>query len=236
MRQLGLLQCTLVWLVLVTPPTWAARPMITDDARIVDPKSCQLETWVKQTRQGDEFWLLPACNVGENFELSLGGAQGKTDAERHTTDVVLQAKTLFKPLQSNDWGWGLTFGNVHHPAIQPKANLLGDTYVYVPVSRSFDDDRLLIHANIGYLHDKTARQNNLMWGVGTEVELNSRLQLIGEVFGQNQNRPYYQIGLRYWLIPARVQLDTTYGSRWDQHGDSSWISLGLRFLSPAWLP
>ena len=25
----------------------AARPMLTDDARIVDPKSCQLESWVR---------------------------------------------------------------------------------------------------------------------------------------------------------------------------------------------
>ena len=26
----------------------AARPMITDDARIVDPKSCQVEAWVRR--------------------------------------------------------------------------------------------------------------------------------------------------------------------------------------------
>jgi hypothetical protein len=29
----------------------AARPMLTDDARIVDPKSCQLESWVRDSKK-----------------------------------------------------------------------------------------------------------------------------------------------------------------------------------------
>ena len=28
----------------------AARPMLTDDARIVDPKACQLESWVRDSK------------------------------------------------------------------------------------------------------------------------------------------------------------------------------------------
>jgi hypothetical protein len=49
----------------------AARPMLTDDARIVDPKSCQLESWVRDSKHVTEYWALPACNVGENLEAQL---------------------------------------------------------------------------------------------------------------------------------------------------------------------
>ncbi|MCX7627950.1 MAG: hypothetical protein N2Z69_05995, partial [Methylophilaceae bacterium] len=34
--------------LLLTHTVYAARPMITDDARIVDAKACQLESWVKK--------------------------------------------------------------------------------------------------------------------------------------------------------------------------------------------
>ena len=51
----------------------AARPMLTDDARIVDPKACQLESWVRDSKHTTEYWALPACNVGENTEITIGG-------------------------------------------------------------------------------------------------------------------------------------------------------------------
>ena len=37
-------------------------------------------------------------------------------------------------------------------------------------------------------------------GVGSEIQLSGRIWLIGETFGQNQGRPLYQAGLRYWII------------------------------------
>ncbi len=39
-------------------PALAARPLITDDARIVDPGSCQLESWMQFQSGGNEIWAL----------------------------------------------------------------------------------------------------------------------------------------------------------------------------------
>ena len=122
----------------------AARPMITDDARTVDAKSCQLETWVKFNRDSTEYWALPACNFTGNLELTLGGARGEDDGGIRTSDMVLQGKTVFKPLEANGWAWGLGFGSVRHPAINTRNNLIGDLYAYVPASFSFRDDRLVL--------------------------------------------------------------------------------------------
>lgn len=52
----------------------AARPMITDDARLTDAGACQVESWVHIHGNQHEFWALPACNPGGNLELTLGGA------------------------------------------------------------------------------------------------------------------------------------------------------------------
>ena len=63
----------------------AARPFVTDDARIVDRDHCQLETFTKSQRTyaGSEFWFLPACNPW-GAELTLG-------------PVLLIAAVLFGP-------------------------------------------------------------------------------------------------------------------------------------------
>ncbi len=214
----------------------AARPMITDDARIVDAKSCQLESWLKKNQNSTEYWALPACNFTGNLELTLGGASGNDDAGTKTTDIVFQGKTLFKTLEPNGWAWGLVMGNVRHPAIQTDRNLVGDVYAYLPASFSFRDDRFVLHTNIGWLHDKTAKENRATWGVGTETQMTQNNWLIAEAYGQNQGNPFYQLGVRHWLVPNRVQIDTTYGSRFDSSLEERWFSIGLRLLSVPFLP
>jgi hypothetical protein len=214
----------------------AARPMVTDDARIVDAKACQVESWVKRNQDSTEYWAQPACNFTGNLELSLGGAKGKDDGGIQTTDIVLQAKTLFKPLEPDGWGWGLAVGNVRHPAIHTGNNLLGDLYAYVPATFSLRNDRVLVHTNVGWLHEREARRHRMTWGLGTEAQWSASTWLIAEVFGQNQGKPFYQVGLRYWLVPDHVQVDTTYGNRAGSGAQERWFSIGLRLLSPAFLP
>lgn len=184
----------------------AARPMVTDDARIVDAQACQVESWVKRNPDSTEYWAQPACNFTGNLELSLGAAKGKDDHGTRTTDVVLQAKTLFKPLEPDGWGWGLAVGHVRH------------------------------HANVGWLHEREARRHRMTWGLGTEAQWSASSWLIAEVFGQHQGTPFYQVGIRHWLVPGHVQVDTTYGNRAGSGTQERWLSIGLRLLSPAFLP
>lgn len=217
--------------LLATSTAHAARPMITDDARVVDAKACQLESWVKKTPDSTETWALPACNFTGNLELTLGGALTREDGQTRTTDVQAQGKTIFKPLEVNGWGTGLAVGMVRHPRTDSR-----DWYAYVPTSFSFRDDAVVVHTNIGWLREGEARRDRLTWGLGTEARLAERTWLIAETFGQNQGKPFHQLGLRHWLVPDRVQLDATYGNRNGGESGERWFSIGLRLLSVPFLP
>ena len=92
-------------------PAQAARPMITDDARLTDAGACQMETWVHIHQDEREFWALPACNPGGNFELTLGGALAYTDGQKQHGALLVQGKTLIKPLTTNSYGIGLAASN-----------------------------------------------------------------------------------------------------------------------------
>jgi hypothetical protein len=216
----------------------AARPMITDDARLVEPKRCQVETWVRANRaRPDELWAVPSCNPTGNLELAVGGALSREAGALSTGTRLAQAKTLLRPLRPDDVGWGLVIGVAKDPGITPEGNLIDNVYAYLPASWSIHADAVVMHANLGALHDRHASRNRGTWGLGTEIALGGRLQLIAETFGEGGATPFGHAGLRWWLLPDRLQVDTTYGTRLAAGGRGErWFSVGLRWVSAPWLP
>jgi len=218
-------------LLFLSQPARAARPFVTDDARLTTAGSCQLESWTRLYEDSRELWALPACNPTGNLEVTLGGGQATEHSSGITTsDLVLQLKTLFKPLAMNDWGLGLAVGRVQHPEIHPGPNQLGNTYAYVPLSVSLRDDRIVVHTNLGWLRDQASGRDFMTWGLGGEFQTGSpRLNLIAETFGDDQNSPWWQAGLRWALIPQLLQIDATVGQQAGGRSDSRWLSFGLRW-------
>lgn len=221
----------LFFLALIRVPAEAARPFVTDDARLTAAGSCQLESWTRFYSNSTEVWTLPACNPGGNFEFTLGGGRvNYQDPSRPgSEDYVFQAKTLFKPLETNGWGWGAAVGTVRHPKVNPGPNLFGNTYIYFPVSASFADNRVVMHLNTGWLHDKVLSREHLTWGIGSEINANDRLTIVAESFGDNRANPYWQTGVRYAIIPHLFQIDATVGRQTGTDQGNRWISFGLRF-------
>ena len=214
----------------------AARPMITDDARIVDPKACQVESWIKRNRESTEFWALPACNPTGNAELTFGGARTREDGHDAFTDNLVQAKTIIRPLEANGWGAGFAVGTVRHPRREIANGWPGDMYFYVPVSVSYADDWWVLHLNAGALRVRDEKRTVATWGVGNEIKLRDDLFFIPEVFHNEVGRPFYQVGVRYWVVKDRMQMDATFGNRLASDTAERWFSIGLRLLSPPFLP
>lgn len=217
-------------------PALAARPMVTDDARIVDAKACQVESWGRINRQGaSQFWAVPACAPVEGLELTLGGAAERHEERPRLSDTLTQAKWVLRPLQPNEWGLSLTLGRSVDRAL-PGERDADSHFVNVPLSFSRQGDALLMHLNLGLRHDRLERKDHTTWGASTELLLRPGLQLIAESYGESGSRPLLHGGLRYWLVPDRVQVDTTYGTQARWGASQRWISLGLRLLWPPFLP
>ena len=220
------LACT----ALIVPTcAFAARPFVTDDARLTTAGSCQLESWMRIYPDSKELWALPACNPTGNLEFTVGGGRAGPDDAPATSDYVFQAKTLFRPLETNDWGIGFAVGTIRHPEINPGPNMLGNTYAYIPLSVSLNDDKVILHANLGWLKDKASGQNNLSWGVGSEFKLHAKLHGIAETFGDNRSMSYGQVGVRYSVRPDLFQVDATIGQQLSGPGKNHWVSFGIRY-------
>ena len=207
--------------------------MITDDARTVDAKACQVESWARDNKHSREYWALPACNFTGNLELTFGGARTSDATGTRTTDIVLQGKTVFKTLEPGGWSIGLAGGVIRHP---DSGRAISEQYAYVPASFSFINDRVIVHTNVGVLRNLDNATTRGTWGLGSETALASHTWLIAETFQQKQGRPFFQAGVRHWIVPNHVQIDATYGNRFGSSSNERWFSIGLRLLSPAFLP
>lgn len=208
--------------------------MITDDARIVDARSCQLESWVRRNPDGPEYWALPGCNPWGEVEFTLGG--GRLGGRDPAHVGLVQAKTLVRTLEQGSVAWGLAAGATR---TSPSSSV--EPYFYAPATWAAVPDRLFLHLNLGARRDTVPAQPawQRTWGVGVEAVLTSRVGVIAETFSQDRARTYYQAGWRVWLVPDRMQIDATAGNRTGMppgQGPERWISLGVRLLSPPFLP
>lgn len=221
--------CVCSGLALTWASAHAARPFMTDDARITTAESCQLESWTRQYRDRNENWVLPACNLTGNFEITAGAGRFHADGQTHSTDQVLQGKTLLRPLETNSWGWGVAFGVVRHAGSQAGSNNPGSRYIYLPLSWSMHDDQVVVHANLGWTHERQSQKNLTSWGLGAEYWVHPKVMLIAETFGDDRQKPLVQTGLRFSVIPGLLQIDATRGAQPHGHAHTRWTSFGLRY-------
>ena len=213
---------------------YAARPMLTDDARIVDPKACQLESWIRDSKHTTEYWALPACNVSENLEVTIGGSLEGENGHSSFANELYQLKTIIQPIAINQTGVSIAIGNGRDPK-RTMNKVIQDWYLNVPISYPYND-RLVIHTNLGVTHLTDEHTEKINWGLSSEYNYNERVDLISEVFNQSSNNTYFQFGLRYWLIKNRAQIDTTYMNSFNHIGEDQSFSVGLRLLSLPFLP
>ncbi|HSD52721.1 MAG TPA: hypothetical protein VLC47_01065 [Burkholderiales bacterium] len=164
------------------------------------------------------------------------------------SDLVLgQVKTLLKPLQTNGVGFALTVGVTRlNPgtAQEVVATPFGlvtvagesstgthyDPYPNAISSVSVLDDAVVLHFNAGATRNTSDNQTIGSWGVGAEIALGRRLFGIAEGYGVSNEKPAYQVGIRYWAIPSRLQIDGTYGWQHASPDNLNWISIGVRIL------
>lgn len=172
----------------------AGRPMAADDAVILDEASCELQSALD--RLG--WYAMPACGVG-GWELGAGALR----QQRHGA-LLLQAKTLLRPLQTDGWGVALVLSGQGGADRGAGVNL--------PLTASLWRDALLVHANAGAQRAGTGGGVMGTWALGAELALGARSAVTMEAYGSGTQaaKRYARLGARHTLLPGRLDVDIAY--------------------------
>lgn len=216
----------------LTLPAHAGRPLATDDAAIVEAGACQFEAWREYARDAHATWLNPGCNPFGSTEFSLGRARIHTDDTARLDLWQWQVKQMLRAYDDTRPGFALALGGQRMRGGDARELFLNGIAT-VPLA----GEAQLIHLNLGglRLHADGQHSHRATWGVAYDAEVAMATRASLEGFGVSGERSRWQLGLRHELMPGRVQLDASLGSafgRWNE--DRVW-TLGMVWVSPAFL-
>jgi hypothetical protein len=212
----------------------AGQPLVTDDAAIVAPKACQVETWARYAHDGHEYWAQPACNFTGNLELSVAGARANPDAGESSNLVQLQAKTVLFSRDEGTWSFGATAGAARDTAA-PHGSSAFQLYYAKALTSWYPRSDLELDLNLGAANAYGSGTFALA-GAAIQYAIVSNLRLLAEAFHDEPGRAKYQIGARYIIVRDRFEAYASYGNR--LNGSSSeWSAIvGIRVQTASLLP
>jgi hypothetical protein len=226
--------CAALSLAACAQVAFAGAPLVTDDADVIEAKSCQFETWVNSAHGGHDYWAVPACNAFANIELSFGVGGVNPADEPSSQQFVLQAKTVFAG-EEDVWSVGAVAGIAHDNG--PTAEGASSRAYYAKALFTwFPDKALELDLNLGASNDFGAG-TILAAGAALQYAFLSNTVAFGEVFRNEKGPGKYQVGLRYAIVPERFEVYASYGNKLGSTASDSWWAVaGIRINTAPFLP
>lgn len=222
----------------LSPAAHAGRPMATDDAAVLDEGACQLEAWTERTHDTNTTWLNPSCNPFGATEFALGAGR-QQDRQNNTGNSALiswQVKHLLRAYDDQNAGFAVATGGQH-----ARSSGANEIFIKGIATLPLRGEDLLAHLNLGALRQREDAQRDYRgtWGIALDAAVSPRtrasLESYGMTGGSSEPRKNWQLGLRYALIPDRLQLDASVGSPFGHWAEHRVVTVGLVFVMPGLL-
>lgn len=194
-------------------PCSAGRPLVTEDAAVLEPGACELESFASHGREGNAASSRGAslqwgCGFGLGSQAALAVAQRRRDGQDSRT-LVLAGKTgLVAQPAGNAWtlAWGLGGEQRGGDGMRHES-----TYVNGVLSRPLAGPTRL-HVNLGWSHSAQRRASTSTWALAVEHAGAAGIDWMGEMFASDRDRsPWLQAGARWAWQPDKVFIDASIG-------------------------
>jgi hypothetical protein len=209
----------------------AGRPLQTEDAGILEAKTCEVEGVTGRTRVAGassvrDNALQLGCGMGLNSQVALALTRTTDGADRER-GVRLGGKTELWSAGGDDGAaltlaWGVS-GARGATGGWKTAGVDARAVVSMPAGP------LTWHLNLGHERDTQARSSSTVWGVALEHEGFGALAPMAELFGNDREAPWWNLGLRYTVAKDKAYLDLSYGRQMSR-GTPSLLTAGFKLV------
>ncbi len=215
-------------LALACAHTHAARPLVTDDPGVLEHGSCEAEAVAGRARApGTDTTrarsLQAGCGLGLQSQAALATSQERAGPER-ASGLALLGKTALNAADAPlplALGWAVAWQRSPGTGWRH-----AETGVTLLAGSELAPDRHLV-LNLGHMRDAAARQGRTSWGAGLEQAAGANWAVAGELYGDDREAPWWNLGLRWSAVPERVTLDIAYG-RQMASGRPKLLSVGAK--------
>ena len=209
----------------------AGRPLQTEDAGILEAKTCEVEGVSARTRVASassvrDSALQLGCGVGFNSQVALAASHSSDGTDRERS-LHLGGKTQVWSVGGDDGialtlAWGVAGARAAAGGWKT-AGMEARAVVSVPAGP------LTWHLNLGHERDTRARSSSTIWGLALEHEGFGALAPMAELFGNDREASWWNLGLRYTIAKDKTYLDMSYG-RQMRSGTSSLLTVGFKLV------
>ena len=208
----------------------AARPLVTEDAGVLDAGQCEVETYLERSRVSGEpdYYggvVQPGCGVG--FRTQLSAIAARSGGEPSSRGVGVVGKTAIVPLSESSAGF--TIGYSFEWAKTKGESLRSDggavfAVVTVPLAQQW-----LAHANAGWQRIQEPRENRFLWALAIEREsvADTKLDLMAETYRDGPRSPWVAVGARYNVLEERFSINASIAAR-GRSDTETLFTLGVR--------
>jgi len=189
-----------------------------DDAALLEPGQCQVETWYERGSARSLLHVGPACRVAA-VELGFDANRVRLSGDGTTSVAVAQVK--WATAHTAAWSSGVVFG----VAAQDRAPKFLGSVLIVPVTWQASET-LLVHANLG--RDFRHREPDATRaGVALEWTASAAWSLVAERFAEGR-ADFWRAGAR-WSASPSLLVDVSRAR--PLGGDApAWWTVGLTWL------
>lgn len=234
MSLLQTLRAPVFALALSVPSAHAGQPLVTDDAAVVAPKTCQFEASVRATRDGALWSAQPACNFGGDVEWSAGAAHLAPDTDPSSTVAQLQLKAVLFRTANAEGSFGALAGALRDTGA-PHGSSAYQGYYAKGLASWYPRDDLEFDFNVGAANVRGAG-TYVLAGVAATWTVTPDLQLLSEVFRDEPGASKFQLGLRLIVVRNRLEAYASCGNRFGRSSSSGFVVAGFRLQTPEFLP
>jgi hypothetical protein len=192
----------------------AGRPMVTDDAGLDPPGTCDWESFVARVRAPGSSSLQTlstqvACAVGAQTEVGVALAQDRAAGER--------AQRLSLGVKQRLWGeadapTGLVL-NLAASGLKTQGSAFkSENTALTLIWTSSPVQDLLLHVNLGGVRHQLNRQSALTWNLASEYSLGQGVDLMAETFGEERSKPWLGTALR-WTVKPQFSVDVSWAQQ-----------------------
>lgn len=206
----------------------AGRPFATEDAGVIGPRACELETYGIGVEGGGQRskggWLQVGCGLGGSTQLALGGGNlGSVQS------LALVGKTAMVPLTDASTGVALAYGTSVARGGEGNDRLRGDASFASLVLSMPLTSSLVAHANLGVLQEPSVDMKST-WAAALEWRGPQGLDLGVEAYGAGSDAAFLGVGARYALKAERAWIDFSWAAQTSGDRQRVWtIGLKLAF-------